>query len=120
MPSESTINLEMDREELIRVVKLAALFARRTVNGTIICETKAPDTFSVHSVASELGENDSTITVPVTTEDKVTLSSRYLLDALNAFDEPKIRFGFSGRTSPILLRNPGSEDYAHAVTPINI
>ena len=98
IPKDSNISTELNREELIRVTKLAALFSR-SVGGSIICEAIAPDTFSVKSIINEFGENDSKIETTVEKSGKINLNSRFLLDALNALEESKIIFKFSyGRT----------------------
>ena len=118
IPKDNNIKLELNREEVTRVTRLAALFARN-VSGSIICESKKPNTFSVKSVASELGENDSIIETEVTEEGKVTLNSRFLMDALNVLAEKNIIFEFSNHISPILLRNKKSKDYTHIIMPLN-
>ena len=47
IPKSSKVLLEVDRDELVRVVKLASLFARHATTDVIACEAKAPDTFSL-------------------------------------------------------------------------
>lgn len=118
IPKDNNIKLTIDRDELVRVTKLASLFAR-SVNGSIICEAKKPNIFSVKSVASELGENDSTIETEVNAEGKVTLNSRFLSDALNALDSKEIIFEFSPNITPVVLKNQKNEDYTHIVMPLN-
>ena len=118
IPKNNTINLKLDKEELVRVTKLAALFAR-SVNGSIVCETKKPNTFSVKAVASELGENDSSIEVETQEDGKVTLNSRFLTDALNALTDKLITFEFSNTISPIVLRNKKNDNYTHIIMPLN-
>ncbi len=118
-PKDSEIALEIDRDELIRVAKLAALFARRSAGGAIVCETKTPNTLSVKSVANELGENDSIIETAVNAEGKISLNSRFLIDALNALDDKTIRMEFSNRVSPLVLRNKQNDDYTHIVMPLS-
>lgn len=118
IPKDNDINLELDREELVRVTKLAALFAK-SVSGSITCESKKPDSFIVKSIANELGENDSTIETPVEVEGKVRLNSRFLLDALNVLDDSTITFDFSSRIAPVVLRNKKNQDYTHIVMPLN-
>ena len=118
IPKDNNIKLTINRDELVRVTKLASLFAR-SVNGSIICEAKKPNTFSVKSVASELGENDSTIETKVNAEGKVTLNSRFLSDALNALDSKEIIFEFSPNITPVVLKNQKNEDYTHIVMPLN-
>ncbi len=118
IPKDNNIKLNLDREELIRVTKLAALFAR-SVSGSIMCESKKPNIFSVKSVASELGENDSSIETEVEEEGKVNLNSRFLLDALNVLDEKDITFEFSAKITPVILRNKKNQDYTHIIMPLN-
>ena len=118
IPKDCNITTILNREELIRVTKLAALFAR-SVGGSIICETKKPDTFSVKSIANEFGENDSKIETTVDISGKVNLNSRFLLDALNALEEPEISFSFSDRIAPILLKNKKDQKYTHIIMPLN-
>lgn len=118
IPKDCNIHLQLDREELIRTTKLAALFAR-SVGGSIICEAVAPDTFSIKSIANEFGENNSQIEVPVETPGRINLNSRFLLDALNAFTDPVIEFSFSDRTSPTVLKNTNDDCYTHIVMPLN-
>ncbi len=118
IPKDNNIKLDLDRDELVRVTKLAALFAR-SVSGSITCETKKPNIFSVKSVASELGENDSSIETTVIDEGKVNLNSRFLLDALNSLDEKDITFEFSAKVTPVILRNQKNQDYTHIIMPLN-
>ncbi|MBR3263679.1 DNA polymerase III subunit beta [Candidatus Saccharibacteria bacterium] len=118
IPKDNNIKLELNREEITRVTRLAALFARN-VSGSIVCETKKPNIFSVKAVASELGENDSVIETEIKEEGKVTINSRFLMDALNVLQEKDIIFEFSNRISPILLRNKKSKDYTHIIMPLN-
>lgn len=118
IPKKTESTVELNREELIRVTKLAALFAR-SVGGSIICEAITPDTFSVKSIANEFGENDSRIETAIDNPGRVNLNSRFLLDALNALDEPTIEFDFSGGTTPIILKNKKNNKYTHIIMPLN-
>ncbi len=118
IPKNTNISVTLDREELIRVTKLAALFAR-SVGGSIVCEAITPDAFSVKSIANEYGENDSRIETSVDKPGKINLNSRFLLDALNALEEPEIIFEFSNRIAPVLLKNKKSNTYTHIVMPLN-
>lgn len=117
IPKDNNIILTLNREELIRVTKLASLFAK-SVSSTITCEAKKPNTFSVRAITSELGENDSCIEVPVSEEGTVNLNSRFLLSALNSFTEPDITIEFSANSTPIILHNAKNLDYTHIVMPL--
>ena len=117
-PTDNDIEVTLPKDELMRVTKLAALFARE-VGGSIACESKKPNSFSVKSVANEFGENDSEIETEVKIEGKVNLNSRFLIDALNAMDEDKIVFTFASKISPVLSKNVKSKKYTHIIMPLN-
>ena len=119
IPKENDITVELDKNEFIRVVKLAALFARE-VGGSIICKTDSEkNILTVTSVANEFGENASDIKVKADKDVKVTLNARYLLDALNAIKDSKITMGFSNKIDPVVLRNKTNpQDYTHIIMPL--
>ena len=118
IPKENTSVVSLNKDELLRVTKLAALFAKE-VGGSIVCEAKLDKkVFSVASIANEFGENDSEIEAEIEKDDKVTLNSRFLIDALNALSENMVKFGFSGDLSPVVIRNNKSKDYTHIIMPL--
>ncbi len=120
IPKQSKMILTLDRSELVRVAKLAALFARNS-SGSIVCEARSEKkAFSVYAVANELGENDSEIDCNDITEDmKSTLNARYLIDALNVLSSEKIEFHYTeGGMEPILLKNADNTDYTHLIMPL--
>lgn len=118
IPKDNDIKVLLNREELIRITKLAALFSR-SVSGTIICETKSPDSFFVKSIANEFGENASRLETPVSQDSRTNFSSRYLLDALNALDNTEIEFNLSGHATATVLKNKNDNKYTHIVMPVN-
>lgn len=118
IPKESEIEIELNKDELTRVTKLAALFAKE-VGGSITCVADSEKKiFEVASVANELGKNSSGIKAEITTDGKITLNSRFLLDALNVLDEKKIQFKFSNNLNPIILKAVGKDNYIHIVMPL--
>ena len=118
IPKTSEITLELDKAELIRMTRVAALFARES-GGSVVCETQAETgNFLVYAVASELGENTASMEAGAKADGKVVLNSRYLIDALNATIEDKISFGFSGKLSPVVIKNAKNTEYTHIVMPL--
>lgn len=119
IPKDSEIKMELTKSELVRVTKLAALFARE-VGGSVVCSTSAEnESFSIAAVANELGENNSEMKTKVEKDGKVTLNSRFLLDALNATAEDKVVIGFAGeRLDPVVIRGVGNNNYVHIIMPL--
>ncbi|MBR5389243.1 DNA polymerase III subunit beta [Candidatus Saccharibacteria bacterium] len=118
IPKTNEAEIVLEKGELLRVTKLAALFARE-VGGSIVLEAKtATKTFSVASVANEFGENTSEIETTIPKDERMTLNSRFLIDALNAVDEEKVVLGFSGKLNPIVVKNEKSNNYTHIIMPL--
>ena len=118
IPKDNDVNIDLDQEETIRTTKLAALFAR-SVDGSIICEAKTPDTLSIRSVANEFGENDSEIKTKVSKDCITRLNSRFFIAALSAFDTPDITMEFSSGVKPIVLHGKKDNKYIHIIMPLS-
>ena len=118
IPKDNNIKVTLDRNELIRITKLAALFAR-SVGGSIICEAKEPDSFTVKAVANEFGKNDSVIETTVNHNGRANFNSRFIIDALNSLESNEIEFEFSDHIAPAILRNKKDKKYTHIVMPLN-
>ena len=118
IPKNNDTKVILDRDELIRTIKLAALFAR-SVDGSIVCEAKAPETFSVKSIDNEFGENDSSLQTSVEKDSKTRLNSRFFLDALNSIYSKEIVMEFSSNVKPILVYGKNDNTYIHIIMPLN-
>lgn len=118
IPAKSDTNIDLDKAEFVRITKVAGLFARES--GGSITLTADPDknTLSIHSIASQLGENTSEIEVKVDTAGVVTLNSRYLSEALSVIDGSKVKFRFSGKLSPCVLSSEDDSGYKHVIMPL--
>lgn len=118
IPKQTEIKVELEKDELVRVVKLAALFARE-VGGSVVCATSVENScFTIASVANELGENSSEIKTEVKTDGRITLNSRFLLDVLNILESKMVSFGFSNKLDPILLSGEKDKNYTHIIMPL--
>ena len=118
IPTDTTFKIVANRDEFIRIVKVAELFARESA-GTIVIEGKAgANELSVRSITSQLGDNVSNIEAEVQGGDStVSVNSKYLMDALNCIRGEKVTMQFSGKMSPVLLTGE-SDNYKHIVMPV--
>lgn len=109
----------MNKTEFTRVNKIAGLFARESGGSVTVTLDEDAKTVSLHSIASELGENTSELDAEVVGSGQVTLNSRYLTEALNAIDAESISFSFSGKLSPIILKSTAKDtNYYHVIMPL--
>jgi len=119
IPARSDIAITIDKDEFTRITRVASLFARESGGSVTLKADAAGQTLSIHSVASQLGENTSETAATVSADGQVTLNSRYLLEALGCIDSPSITFSFSGKLSPcVLTATDNVSEYKHVIMPL--
>jgi len=119
IPAESDITAVMNKSEFTRVTKISGLFARESGGSITLTVDGDAGTVSLHSIASEMGENTSELDAEVTGSGQVTLNSRYLTEALGAVDADSISFSFSGKLSPIIIKSTKKDtNYYHVIMPL--
>ena len=95
------------------------MFARDSGGSVTITADKAKKTLSVHSIASQLGENTSEADAEVTEDGQITLNSRYLNEALSVVDGEKVEFSFSGKIAPCIIKAAENDtNYYHIIMPL--
>jgi DNA polymerase-3 subunit beta len=118
IPSTFTVSAKLSRGELLNVTKVSSLFARESA-GSITIEVDEPDQrLSIHSIASQLGENTASANGTMAGSGTITLNSRYLLDGLGAISEDEIEFAFNGKLEPTIIRATSKTDYVHVIMPL--
>jgi len=119
IPATSETTIVMGSSEFVRITKIAGLFARESGGSVTMTADKEQQTLSIHSIASELGENTSNSTADVTSDGQVTLNSRYLSEALSVIDGDIVEFRFSGKLAPCVLTAKGENvNYKHIIMPL--
>jgi len=111
--------VSLPKDEFSRITKVASLFARESGGSVTLNASADTGKLSIHSVASQLGENTSEASAEVSADGQVTLNSRYLIDGLNCIDSKQVQFRFSGKLAPCILTAAGAEpDYKHVIMPL--
>lgn len=119
IPATSETELTLATSEFMRITKIAGLFARDSGGSVTLTANKEKGTLSIHSIASELGENTSETQADVTSDGQVTLNSRYLTEALSAVDGDTVTFRFSGKLAPCVLTAKADDvNYKHIIMPL--
>lgn len=118
IPKTSETTVAINTSEFVRITKIAGLFARQSGGSITLTASEETGDLSLHSIASELGENTSKSTATVTGEGQVTLNSRYLSDALSVIDGSEVNFQFSGKLAPCMLTTSGDSPYLHIIMPL--
>lgn len=119
IPKESETIVEVKADDFARIVKVSGLFARESGGSVTLNADADAKSLSIHSIASELGENTSSADASVTASGVVTLNSRYIAEALNVIDGSTIQFRFSGKLSPCVLTAIEKDpNYTHIIMPL--
>lgn len=119
IPSKNEINAVINRQELARITKISGLFSRDSGGSVTINLDAGAASISMHSIASELGENTSEASADVDNSGQITLNSRYITDALGVLDAEKIQFSFNGKMSPsVFTAAEGETDFYHIIMPL--
>ena len=119
IPKESDTSIQLRADEFARIVKIAGLFARESGGSITLTADADTQQLSIHSIASELGENTSSADAKITTSGQVTLNSRYISEALGVLDGDIIEFRFSGKLSPCVLTVvEKNTNYTHIIMPL--
>lgn len=119
IPTQSDTTIAIATNEFVRIVKISSLFARESGGGITLKADADKKELSIHSIASELGENTSTAAADVTASGEITLNSRYVSEALGVVDGDHVELRFSGKLSPSVLTTASKDpNYTHIIMPL--
>lgn len=118
IPSDFSFSIELPRADLANIAKISGLFARENAGSVTLELDDKNQTLSIKSIASQLGENTSTITGKVKGSGNITINSRYLLEALQSMTGEKVIFSFNGKLEPTVLRDTQEAGYVHIIMPL--
>lgn len=117
IPSKFSTVAKLARADFINIAKVSSLFARESA-GSITIKADKDSGVSINAIASQLGENTAKAEAKITGGGEITLNSRYLIEALNAFSSEDIEFCFNGKLEPIILRSSEEPNYLHLIMPL--
>lgn len=119
VPKESDTIATVSKSEFTRVTKVAGLFARESGGSVTLTVSEEDKSVSLHSIASEFGENTSELSAEVKGGGQITLNSRYLSEGLGVTDAETVTVEFSGKLSPCIIRSLKKDaNYYHMIMPL--
>ncbi len=117
IPSKSQTNILVERGELIRAVKAAALFSKAGINDITLIFSKSK--LLVSSFSGTSGESQVELECEVNGDDnEVTINYRYLLDGLNNIEGSFVRLSVLNNMTPCVVRPEKDDSYLYIVMPI--
>jgi DNA polymerase-3 subunit beta len=122
VPEDFKIKTVLEKEELLRNLKTASIFARES-GGVVKCII-TPKSFTFQATTAQIGENECTF--PAKTQGQVggeiAFNYRYLLDILAVVKEEEVSFGMIESLNPAIFRPVGKEgeNFFHIVMPVRV
>jgi len=117
IPAKSQTDVLVERVELLRAVKAAALFSKTGINDITLVFSK--NKITVSSFSGMSGESQIEVEAEIKGgENEITINYRYLLDGLNNIEGTMVRLGILSNKTPCVLRPEKENDYLYIIMPI--
>lgn len=122
IPPNSMIKITVISEELLKSIKLSAVFARDAAN---IVKLKIKNQkLKISANAAQVGENESEMDIQTEKggeeEFAIAFNYRYLLDLLNSVNSLEITAEFTGPLASGVFRLPKDENFLHLIMPVRV
>lgn len=119
IPSDFSVSVSFDREELLKAVKICSVFAKDSAN--IIKLSLVKDHIVVSSGASSIGENTVQVDALLNGEEnEIAFNARYLLDVLGNIEDKELVFYMIGPLNPGVFKVKNDESFLHLIMPIRV
>ena len=119
LPAAFTTRVVLDREELLRAVRPAALIAHESAN--IVKLQISPDAEAGITVSAnaEVGDHVGAVEAAVEGDGTtIAFNARYLADVLTNVDADQFALELNGPLSPGVFKPIGDDRYVHVVMPV--
>ncbi len=109
----------VEKDQLIKATKLAAVFAKNEAN--IVVLTTGKGSLSLKSSAKEVGSQENEIEGEVDGEElEIAFNTKFLLDAISNIPTSQVMMEFSGALSASLIKPIGEEGLEYIVMPVRL
>jgi DNA polymerase III subunit beta len=129
IPPSAKTNVTLATTDFLRATRAAAVFARDNSNIVRLeCSPSKEDaelalgSVLVKSTSAEMGDNEGRLDASVQgDETQIAFNGRYLRDALEAIETPRVHLQITGPSSPGILKPEGEPNgYLHVIMPMHV
>lgn len=120
IPENNKINLRINRQELIDVIKRVSLFSQGNNPIKLFLKDKK---ITVSAVSQDLGEAVEYIEIEgdnIEEELNIAFNSQYLLDGLQVLEDENIIFEINDSLKPALIKSENDKNYLYLIMPVRI
>lgn len=122
IPKGSGIKVLVDKEEFLRGVKLASIFARESANIVKIKVLK--DSIKVFGESGQVGKQETKIDAKIEKSDsnefEIAFNFRYLEDFIHSVTGEEISMEFINSTSAGVFKDTSDSGYLHLIMPVKV
>ncbi len=117
IPLEFTTQIEIDRQDLIKNLNKASIFARTTNNVVKLEIKKDKLLFSANSLGEGSFESEQELISTQGENLKIAFNIRYFLDFLNLVTDDLVKIGFNSSDKPALIKTAQDTNWQYVVMP---
>ena len=121
IPKTSTNKVRVDKEDLLRAIKLASIFARDNAN--IVKIKLLKDSIKVLAESSSSGNQETKVEAKIEGgmgDFEIAFNFKFLEDFINSVGGEEVVMEFSEVDKPGVFLDPASPDYLHLIMPVKI
>ena len=119
IPKSYTTRATVDRDQLLKAVRLASLIASSSANIVKLHVGKDTETGVTVSAAADVGDNKSDVEAQVEGDGTtIAFNARYLIDVLANVGADQFSIELNGPLSPGVFRPVEDGQYVHVVMPV--
>jgi DNA polymerase-3 subunit beta len=119
LPASHTTRAELDRAELLKAVRPAALIASSSANIVKLAVGVEADAGVTVSANAEVGDYEGRVEASVEGDGTtIAFNARYLADVLGNVEADRFGLELNGPLSPGVFRPVGDDQYVHVVMPV--
>ncbi len=119
IPTNFKTNITIDKQELLRAVKAAAIFSKTGINDVNLDFLSAKSNLVISATSGQTGESIINLSSKIEGADNsVTINYKYLIDGLSHIDDELVRIEIIDFNSPCLFKPASTKDYLYIIMPI--
>ncbi len=125
IPKESNIKVFLDKEEFLRAVKLASIFAKEAANVVKLKILK--DSIKVSAESGQAGSQETKVDAKVESGIsnfesgfEIAFNFRYLEDFIHSVTGEELSMEFVSSTSAGVFKDTSDENYLHLIMPVKM
>lgn len=121
IPKNSTLQILADKEELLRAVKLASIFARDAAN--IVRLKILKDSIKIAAESGSSGSQETNVEAKIEGSAKdfeIAFNYRFLEEFLHSVNGDEVKMEFSGANAPGVFTDTKDSSYLHLIMPVKV